>query len=413
MKEIALSRVIAPCFFDVHKQIKEEKYSHYAFGGGRASAKSSVISIEIVVGIANDKDANAVVFRRYANTLADSVVAQLTWAINILGLEDYWQIKKSPLEMIYKPTGQRIIFRGLDDPEKSKGIKLSKGYFKYLWFEELTEFKSYEEVEQVVRSVVRSFGHTNIFYSYNPPKSRKNWVNAEMLMPKKNRLVHHSTYLDVPKEWLGKQFIEEAEETKRLDPQKYAWAYLGEVTGTGGAVFENVVTDEITDDQIKEFDRVYMGVDWGYYPDPFAFNKMYYSSAKRTLYIYDELTAYKKSNEKTADMLFKSKKASCNDLIIADSAEPKSIGDYRNYGFDCRPVKKGAGSVAYSMKWLQGLNKIIIDPKRCPDTTKEFCEYEYDRTRDGEIIDGYPDANNHHIDAVRYAMWSVWKIKGE
>lgn len=413
MTKIALSTVIAPCFFDVHKAVKSNRYTHYWLKGGRASAKSSFISIEIIIGITKDENANAVIFRRYANTLSDSVVAQLTWAVNTLGLADYWQIKKSPLEMVYKPTGQRIIFRGLDDPEKSKGIKLSKGYFKYLWFEELTEFKSLEEIEQTTRSVVRGKGHTNIFYSYNPPKSRKNWVNTESLVQKQNRLVHHSTYLDIPHDWLGDQFIEDAEQTKKNDPKKYEWAYLGEVIGLAGVVFENLAIDKITDQEIKNFDRIYTGIDWGYYPDPFAFNKMHYDAARRTLYVFDEYTAYKKSNKETADILHTDKKIKYNELIMADSAEPKSIGDYRAYGFDCRPVKKGPGSVAYSMKWLQGLQKIVIDPDRCPDTAKEFSEYEYDKTKEGEVIGGYPDAYNHHIDAVRYAMWSVWKIKGE
>ena len=201
--------------------------------------------------------------------------------------------------------------------------------------------------------------------------------------------------------------------TKRIDEQKYRWAYLGEITGTGGAIFENLETREISDDEIDEFDRIYNGVDWGYYPDPFAFNKMYYSASSKTLYIYDEYEANKKGNKETADELIKNHGVGYNDLILADSAEPKSIGDYRSYGLNCRPVKKGPGSVNYSMKWLQSLNAIIIDPERCPHTAKEFSEYEYERTRDGEFMEGYPDANNHHIDAVRYGMWPVWKVKGE
>lgn len=408
-----LSSVISPSFYDLHKDIKENKYTHYWLKGGRASTKSSFIAVEIITGIMKDPEANAIVYRRYGNTLFDSVVAQLTWAINVLKVNQFWAQRRSPLELVYKPTGQRIIFRGLDDPEKSKGIKLAEGFFKFLWFEELTEFKGVDEIEQTIRSVIRGEGHCNVFYSYNPPKNRKNWVNTECLISRTNKIVHHSTYLDVPVEWLGDQFIEDAEETKRIDEQKYRWAYLGEITGTGGAIFENLETREISDDEIDEFDRIYNGVDWGYYPDPFAFNKMYYSASSKTLYIYDEYEANKKGNKETADELIKNHGVGYNDLILADSAEPKSIGDYRSYGLNCRPVKKGPGSVNYSMKWLQSLNAIIIDPERCPHTAKEFSEYEYERTRDGEFMEGYPDANNHHIDAVRYGMWPVWKVKGE
>ncbi|MEF9987977.1 MAG: terminase large subunit, partial [Christensenella sp.] len=193
---------------------------------------------------------------------------------------------------------------------------------------------------------------------------------------------------------------------------KYNWAYMGEVTGTGGAVFENVTAREITDDEIKNFDRIYHGVDWGYYPDPFAYLKMYFNAAQRKLYIFDEYVANKQSNRATADVLMK-KGVTGSALIIADSAEPKSIADYRSYGLLCRGVKKGAGSVDYTMKWLQSLTEIVIDNKRCPKSAAEFLRYEYARAKDGEIIDGYPDADNHCIDAARYGMYPMWKIKGE
>lgn len=413
MSEIRLTEVIAPVFFDIHRAVKENKYTHYWLRGGRASTKSSFVSIEIVQGIMRDSQAHAVVFRKVANTLADSVVAQCRWAISMLGAKDYWKYQKSPHELIYKPTGQRIIFKGADNPEKSKGIKLEDGYFKYVWFEELSEFDNMDEIETIYRSIVRGFQRSNIFYTYNPPKSRTNWVNAECLVSRPNRLVHSSSYLDVPRDWLGEQFIEDAEVTKKANELKYRWAYLGEVTGTGGAVFENVLLDEITDATIKEFDRIYRGLDWGYYPDPFAYNQMHYDAARKILYIYVEYVANKQSNQQTADTLMNEKGVGYNDIIIADSAEPKSIGDYRSYGLNCYPVKKGAGSVDYSMKWLQSLKQIVIDPVRCPKTAKEFIEYEYDRSRDGEIIDGYPDANNHCIDATRYGMYPVWKRKGE
>lgn len=413
LADIRLSTVMAPCFFDVHKAIKKQEYTHYWLSGGRASTKSSFVSLEIIQGMMRDPQANAIIYRRYANTLADSVVTQCLWAINTLGVNAYWHYQKSPQELIYRPTGQRVIFRGMDNAEKSKGIKLAFGYFKYVWFEELTEFSGIEEIETTIRSIVRGFGHSSIFYSYNPPKNRNNWVNTEKLAVKKTRLVHHSTYLDVPPAWLGEQFLEEAEETKRANDLKYRWAYLGEITGTGGAVFDNVKIYKITADEIKEFDRIYQGVDWGWYPDPYAWVKMYYSAAQRTLYIFDEYVANRKSNRQTADVLLKEKGVRHSDLIVADSAESKSVADYRSYGLNCYPVKKGAGSVEYSMKWLQSLEAIVIDPARCPKATKEFTEYEYDRNRAGEIIDGYPDVNNHCIDAARYGMWPVWKRKGE
>ena len=170
---------------------------------------------------------------------------------------------------------------------------------------------------------------------------------------------------------------------------------------------------KITEEERRNFDRIYMGIDWGWYPDPFAWVKMHFDSARRTLYIIDEYRCNKQSNRETADLLMKDKCVTSSDLITADSAEPKSVGDYRSYGLACRPVEKGPGSVDYSMKWLQSLKEIVIDPVRCPETAAEFTEYEYERTKDGELISGYPDEKNHSIDAVRYATSTIWRKKGK
>ena len=131
-----------------------------------------------------------------------------------------------------------------------------------------------------------------------------------------------------------------------------------------------------------------------------------------TLYIYEEYRCNKKGNRETADVLISDFKIGA-DLVTCDSAEQKSVDDYRTYGISARGAEKGPGSVDYSMKWLASLNKIVIDPNRCPETVKEFVEYEYERDKDGNVITGYPDRNNHSIDAVRYATNSIWKKRGQ
>ena len=183
------------------------------------------------------------------------------------------------------------------------------------------------------------------------------------------------------------------------------------MNGDGGAVFENLELREITDEEIGRFDRVYNGLDWGYYPDPWAFNRAAYDPARLTLYIFAEATRFKAGNRQTAQVL-KDMGLGPDDLITADSAESKSVKDYQEYGLLCRGAVKGPGSVDYSHKWLQSLAKIVIDPGRCPDTAREFSEYEFQRDKDGNISSGYPDRNNHHIDAVRYALETVWKRRG-
>lgn len=272
------------------------------------------------------------------------------------------------------------------------------------------------------------------FRSFNPPISNMNWANQYALdaMGRDNTTVVKNTYLDVPEEWLGQAFIDEALDLKETNPRAYEHEYLGIPVGTGGNVFENVEPMYMNDEYISQFDHVYSGQDWGWYPDPFAFNKVHFDANRRNLYIFAEYHANKESNRTTFDRLYSEKLLYSDEflqanpevrqrhfmepdeILTADGAEPKSVSDYKSYGgYGCRPAEKGPDSVNYSMKWLQSLNHIYIDPKRCPETLKEFVEYEYERDKDDEIISGYPDANNHHIDAVRYALERVWKKRGK
>jgi phage terminase large subunit len=278
--------------------------------------------------------------------------------------------------------------------------------------EELDQFEGEEAVRKIEQSVIRGGDLAFIFKSFNPPKSAQNWANKYIKIPKSTRLVVHSTYQDVPKAWLGKPFIDEAEFLKDVNPTAYENEYMGVANGTGGNVFDNVVIREITDAEIAQFDRLYNGVDWGWYPDPFHFGRMHYDAARMKLYIFLEHRCNKQSNRQTADKLIELGMTS-NDIITCDSAEEKSVGDYRSYGLLARGAEKGPGSVEYSMKWLQSLTEIIIDNKRCPFTADEFLNYEYDRDKDGNVISGYPDKNNHAIDMTRYAMNPIWKRRGQ
>lgn len=412
MSEINLSEVIGPAFYPLAHDVFRHGHTHYDLSGGRGSLKSSCVSILVPLLLILNPKAHALVLRKVANTIRDSVFAQYIWAIDRLGMSAYWTAKTSPPELTYKPTGQKILFRGADDPMKIKSIKAPFGYIAVTHFEEKDQFAGRAEIRNILQSTMRGGPVYWNFESYNPPISRDNWANLDSLEERPDRLCHKSTYLEAPPEWLGKQFLMEAEQLKAANERAYRHEYLGEATGTGGNVFENVVSREITEEEISSFDHIYNGVDWGYYPDPWAFNRMHFDAARRTLYIFDELQANKKGNRETADLLLEHG-ITDQDRITADSAEPKSVSDYRSYGLECRPAIKGPGSVEYSMKWMQSLKEIVIDRQRCPHTFREFTCYEYERNREGEIISGYPDANNHHIDAVRYAMESVWRRRGQ
>lgn len=390
--------------------IINHNHTDYAFPGGRGSLKSSFVSLVVVMLVINNPEANALVLRRVSNTIRDSVFAQYMWAIEKLGMAEDWDSKVSPPELIYKPTGQRILFRGADDPMKIKSIKVQKGYIAITHFEELDQFRGRAEIRSILQSTRRGGDVFWNFESFNPPISRDNWANRDCEEERDGRLVHRSTYLEAPVEWLGEQFIADAEELKAKDERAYRHEYLGEAVGTGGNVFDNLELREITDAEVKTFDRIYQGVDWGFYPDAFAFIRMHYDRARDTLYLLDEHYVHKQSNESTGSWI--REKGYTDAYIICDSAEPKSVADFRALGLPAKSAVKGPGSLDYSMKWLQR-RKIVIDRRRTPHAYTEFTNYEYERNKEGDIISGYPDADDHVISAVRYGMEPVYRRMGE
>jgi phage terminase large subunit len=436
---VNLKDVIIPMYKEPLKDILANKHTHYVFAGGRGSTKSSFISEAIPLILMSNPGTHAVVFRKIGNTMKNSVWSQVVWGIDKLGLTPLFKIPKSIASpLVFLPTGQQILFFGLDDPDKVKSIKLPFGYIGVTWFEELDQFSGEKEIRKVLQSTMRGGKKFWDFRSFNPPISNMNWANQYALdaMSRENTLVTRNTYLDVPEEWLGDAFLEEAMDLKQTNPRAYEHEYLGIPVGTGGNVFENVEPVYMPDSLISTFDKVYNGIDWGWFPDKFAFTKCHFDVSRRNLYIFAEYRVNKMSNRSTFDALYNEKTLyteefliksresdnfirqrhflESDEIVTADSAEPKSISDYKSYGgYGCRPAEKGPDSVNYSMKWLQSLNHIYIDPNRCPETLKEFVEYEYERDKDDEVISGYPDANNHSIDAVRYALERVWRRKGQ
>lgn len=410
---------IGKAFVDLYRDIKERKHDDYWLEGGRGSIKSSFWSEIVPEELENNPNWCAICIRKVANTLKDSVYSQLEWGMDKLSetypfINENWTKTKSPLEMKNKNTGQMIYFRGADDPGKIKSIKPPKEmYIALIIYEEFDQMTGMNEVRKIDQSVKRGGNEYLTFRIYNTPKSKRHFVNVEKRLPNPKRLIHRSTYLDVPVEWLGQPFFDDAELLKQNNPTAYANEYLGEETGDGGNVFDNVELREITDEEIENFDYLYQGMDFGWFPDPLAWTKMCYQPNKLTLYIFDEYVVNKMSNAKVWNYLKENKGVKSDDLITADSAEPKSIGDFQSYGSLMRGAKKGADSVEYSMKWLSGLAKIVIDPKRCPKSAEEFSTYEHPQDKDGNYITGYVDKDNHCIDSVRYATNPIWRRKGE
>lgn len=404
-----LSELISSTFRESHRAVKSGGITELVEKGGRGSCKSSFLSVELVLQLLRHPDCHAAVLRKVGNTLRTSVYAQVCWAIAELGLSNRFKCTVSPMECTYLETGQKIMFFGLDDPGKLKSIKVPFGYIGLAWFEELDQFDGPEQVRNVEQSLFRGGPYSFCFKSFNPPAMARNWANRYVLEVKPGRMVHHSTYETTPQEWLGPKFLSDAEHLRETNETAYRHEYLGEVVGSGSAVFENLRLEPITDKQITAFDYHYFGQDWGWYPDPNHFAGCAYEGG--VLHIYEEFRGWRQSNAAWAEKI----RHHMDDLILADpgSGGDRNVGDFKAYGFRMREAQKGPGSVAYGIKWLQSLRAIVIDPARCPETAKEFGEYEYERDpRTGEVLEGYPDAANHSIDAVRYAMEPVWKRRG-
>lgn len=420
---IDLDNTIAPVYDDALNDILDHRHVHYVFKGGRGSAKSSLISEVIPLLIIANPSVHAVVFRKVGNTLKNSVFSQMIWGIEMMGLTQFFKIPKtiaSPI--VFKPTGQQILFMGLDDPNKVKSVKLPFGYIGITWWEELDQYSGEKEIRKVLQSTMRGGTLFWDFRSFNPPISNLNWANqyATEALSRENTLVTSTNYTDIPEEWLGQAFIDEAEDLKEHNPRAYEHEYLGIPVGTGGNVFENVEPLYMTDEFILGFDRIYSGIDFGWFPDVFSFTKCAFNASQRDLYIFAEYRCNKMSNKQVFDKLYHELKYAGrpfmlpDEIVTCDSAEPKSISDLKSYGaYGARPAKKGPDSINYSMKWLQSLNHIYIDPNRCPGHLKEFVEYEYERDRDDEVISGYPDSNNHSIDSCRYSLERYWSKRGQ
>lgn len=419
-ERVSVESCIAPAYSDLHKDVLEGAHVIYNLPGGRGSCKSSFVSLEIVNGIMSDPEANGIVFRRYAATMRESTYAQIAWAVEALGVGALWRGGFSPLQFTYIPTGQVITFRGLDDATKVKSIKPRKGVYRYVWFEEYSEFSGPNQVRSVLQSVMRGGSGFRVFNSFNPPLSINNWANREVMLSDDRALTFRTTYLDVPPEWLGEEFIDEAERLRDVNPKAYEHEYLGVASGTGGEVFPNIEVREITDDEANGFQYTYSGLDWGFAADPFAFVRVAYDRKTQTVYFLGEIVEKHKTNGEIAELIKSGGydvqpgtpytsifgEVSCGavkNTVICDCAEPKSVADLQEKGIRATACRKYPGCVQYRVKWLQG-KRLVFDPRRTPYALREFTEYEYETTRDGEFTSDLPDRDNHTIDATAYAL---------
>lgn len=434
--EIPVNDCVIEMYKPILRDILNHDHTHYVFPGGRGSTKSSFVGgIAIPLLIMAYPNVHAVCFRKVGNTVQKSIFSQIVWGIYKMGLEALFKIPKTfSTPIVYIPTGQQIICMGLDDPQKVKSIKLPFGYTAITWFEELDQYAGENQLRTVTQSTMRGGELFWDFRTFNPPISKNNWANeytedCELYRPD-DTLVVRNTYLDVPVAWLGQQFIEEANSLKQINERAYIHEYLGQAIGTGGDVFQNVedldmysprTITGVRGDKIQApalvdtFDVIYNGMDVGFAMDPTRLVKCYFNPNTLDLYIFIEYTTMHNRSQEIYDQIYKEKQLMRNeDMLICDPGGGGLfvMADFKAFGAFVRAADKGPGSVDYGIKWLQGLRHIYIDKQHCPETWKEFVNYEYEQDKDGNFISAYPDENNHSIDAVRYALQKYANRKG-
>lgn len=408
-------------FFRPHMLIAREAQTEFWCKGGRGSLKSSWASIELVRHIEDHPGEHAAAVMKRKNSLRDAVYAQVVWAIHELGLDDEYEMPVSTLKIRKKSTGQIIFFAGCDDPHKSKGLKPPFGHIGFLWFEETDQFKGMSEIRTVRQSAARGGERTFVVYTYNPPRTRDNWANREADRRRDSgEEVFDSCYLDAPPEWLGAQFIADAEDLKETDEQAYRHEYLGEPVGYGGQIFDRVEFREVTDEEIASFERLHAGQDFGWFPDPWAFTLSEWQPGQHAIVTFAELGGNKvlptEAARRIRDALTWSDGKGRDPVyhrlrVLSDDAAPDQIQAQRDEGVDARSAGKG-GLRTMSYRFMQSVTW-VIDPARCPNLAREVREAEFEMDENtGEYSGDYPDGNDHWIDATRYAFMDIVTRRG-
>lgn len=344
-------------------------------------------------------DANTLVIRKTFNTLRTSVFTDLKWAIHRLGVDEYWSYTNSPLEMTYKPTGQKIYFRGLDDPLKITSISVDVGVLCWCWFEEFFEVTAEEDfnfVDESIRGKVKPPLFKQITMTMNPWSERHFAKKRFFDVVDDNILALTTNYLC--NEWLDDADKLLFEEMKKNRPKRYKVAGLGEWGIEEGLIFENWRPDDLTE-LIPTFSNIYCGLDFGYAADPNALIKVHLDKKKKNIYVFAE---YYQAGMNDDELVKVCKEMFENNYVACDCAEPKSIDYLALNGVRAYPVIKGADSINRGIRWLQGYE--IIIHKDCTNFIDEISQYSWQEDKFGKSMAKPVDKNNHLLDALRYAL---------
>ena len=371
--------------------------------GGRGSKKSTTTAQWIIYNMMKYPLSNSLVIRRFFNTHKDSTYTQLKWATNNLGVSHLWNFSKSPLEATYKPTGQKILFRGLDDPQSITSITVEVGYLCWCWFEEAFQIMNeddFNKIDMSIRGEVPEGYFKQLTLTFNP-WSEKHWLKKRFFdNPDKNTFSDTTNYQC--NEFLGDDDRDIFEEMKKNNPRRYNIEGLGEWGIAEGLVYDNFTEKEFDVQEVSKKQGVIstFGLDFGYTNDPTAFIALLVDKSESTIYIFDEIYKKALTNKDIYNEI--SYKGYTKEKIIGDSAEPKSIEELKRLGLRrIKAAKKGRDSILFGIQNIQDY-KIIVHPK-CENTIVELNNYVWD-TKEGQILNKPIDDYNHLMDAMRYAL---------
>lgn len=383
--------------------------------GSRASKKSKTTALWFIVNMMKYPGANLLVVRKVFRTLKDSCFTELKWAINRLGVQSYWDVKESPIEMTYKPTGQKIYFRGLDDPLKITSITVEVGAMCWMWLEEAYEITSeadFDMLDESIRGEVPEGLFKQITLTFNP-WNEKHWIKRRFFDAEPNPDILAKTTNYLCNEWLDKADLRVFETMKKNNPRRYKVAGLGEWGIVDGLIYENW-EEKIFNIHSEEFQKEHpniksaFGLDFGYTNDPTALFCGLVDLDSMEIFVFDEM--YQKAL--TNKMIYQNihSMGYAKEKITADSAEPKSIDELRELGlYNIRPARKGKDSINNGIQYIQGF-KIYIHP-RCVNFITEIGNYTWDVDKSGTKLNKPIDDFNHLLDAMRYALEDF--LKGE
>jgi phage terminase large subunit len=377
------------------------KYRYEAVKGSRRSKKSKTMALRTIYRIMKYPESNMLVVRKTYRTLKDSCFTELKWAIKRLQVEHLWQVKESPLEMTYTPTGQKIYFRGLDDPLKITSIAVEVGVLCWMWIEEAYEITKEEDFDTLAESMLGDCPENlwkQITLTFNPWSDRT-WIKARFFdMSDPDILSMTTNYMC--NEWLSDADRKEFDRMREKNPRRYRVAGLGDWGVVDGLVYERWKEESFILHDLPKDAETAFGLDFGYTNDPSALFCGYVSLEQRKLYVWDEMYRPGMSNKAIRDEI--TRMGYGKEKITADSAEPKSIDELKGLGLRISGAKKGKDSVNNGIQWIQDL-EIIIHP-RCVSFLTEISSYQWKTDKFNRKLNEPEDDNNHLMDAMRYAL---------